>query len=80
MNGEGKAVNLYNIGVSKLIRSAPIRGQCARDYYYGEDLALERMLQQFEGEYARILRSLDAASDGLTDAELYALRDFAFLQ
>ena len=35
-DGEGKAINVYNIRHDKLIQNAPVKGQCARDYLYGE--------------------------------------------
>ena len=61
LNSEGAAINVFNIKRNLAIQNAPVKGQCARDYFYGkDDLKLENCLVQLEGEYARIVRSLVA--------------------
>jgi Protein of unknown function (DUF4238) len=56
LNGEGKAINLFNIPKDRAIQNAPVKGQCARDYLYGkEDLKAEHTLTDLEGRYARIV-------------------------
>jgi hypothetical protein len=74
----GAAINLYNIPRLQAARTAPVKGQCARDYLYGEDLRLERALQEIEGEYARILRAVEQGTQ--TQVDLAVLRGFAYLQ
>src|SRR5580693_8387975 len=55
LDQHGRAINVFNIKAERSIRSAPVKGQCARDYLYAkEDLSAERLLSQMEGHYARI--------------------------
>ena len=63
-----------------MVRNAPVKGQCAKDYLYGEDLKLERLLQIVEGKYARILRTLQFGAEKPTKDDLSTLREFAYLQ
>jgi len=49
LDGEGKAISLYNVGRKSFINSAPVKGQCSKDYFYGYDGELERILQTYEG-------------------------------
>lgn len=80
LDDAGAAINLYNIPRSRAVQNAPAKGQCAKNYLYGHDLELERVLQLFEGEYARIIRVLQEATKQPTMQDLAALRDFAYLQ
>ena len=80
MDGEGAAINLYNIRSGRSVKGAPVKGQCARDYFYGEDLKLERALQRLEAEYARIIRLVESAPGSINSDDLNTLRDFAYLQ
>jgi hypothetical protein len=80
LNGEGKAINLFNIKGERLIQNAPVKGQCARDYLYSkEDLKAEKMLTMLEGYYARIVQQL--SSDGaLSRDDIEMLRMFILIQ
>lgn len=80
LSGTGAAINMHNIGAERSIQNAPIKGQCAKDYLYGEDLTLEHFLQEIEGNYARIISIIQKASDQPTERDLQSLRDFAHLQ
>jgi hypothetical protein len=61
LEGNGKAINLFNIKGKRAIENAPVKGQCARDYLYGkDDLKAEKLLIQLEGHYARIVATLSA--------------------
>jgi uncharacterized protein DUF4238 len=60
LNGEGDAINLFNIEQSRAIQNAPVKGQCSRNYFYGTDLTIENQLAELEGEYARIVRTFTA--------------------
>src|SRR6266481_2888270 len=75
----GAAINLVNISRYKHVRNAPIKGQFARDYFYGEELVLEKWLQQHEGDYAGVIRKLQGGSN-LDENDLLILRSFAYLQ
>ncbi len=79
LNQDGAAINLFNISRRKHIENAPIKGQCARAYFYGEDLRIERWLQSFESEYAKIVREIQNRTQ-LAEDDLGVLRTFAYLQ
>lgn len=52
----GKSVDLFNIDGERLIKNAPIKGQCCRDYFYGKDLEQEKSLSSVEGEVATLFK------------------------
>lgn len=78
--GKGKAINLFNLDRQQAIPRAPVKGQCSGDYFYGEDLELETLLQSFEGEYATRLLAILAPNYQLTAADEVFLRRFWRLQ
>jgi Protein of unknown function (DUF4238) len=80
VDGGGNAINLLNIGSGKAVRCAPVKGQCAKDYMYGEDLAAERAFQRIEGEYARVVRVVRAGPTTLLNRDFHVLRFFAAVQ
>jgi hypothetical protein len=79
LNGEGHAVNLFNIPKSFAIQNAPVKGQCAKDYLYGADLRLEDALGQIEACYGRIVHPLSTQTS-ITPNDLAFLGSFAYLQ
>lgn len=79
IGGDGKAINLYNIRRNVFVDGAPIKGQCAKNFFYGEDLVIEKELQLIEGSYARVIAGL-SARQRVTDSDLALLRAFAYLQ
>jgi hypothetical protein len=80
VDGNGDAVNLFNFNRKKAVRCAPVKGQCARDYMYGEDLILEKAFQRIEGAYARVLRTIAATPRALVQGDIEILRLFAAIQ
>jgi len=80
LDSGGSAINLYNIARDKLIEGASIKGQCARDYFYGKDRVLERALQEPEGAYAAIVDKAANDPSSITSTELGRLREFTLLQ
>lgn len=79
LNGEGKAINLYNMRGDKFIEDAPVKNQCSRNFFYGTDLGPEKALSELEGEYARVV---DIVQSGLeiSDTDADWLRVFAIIQ
>ena len=77
---ELRSINLFNLDSARFIRGASLKGQCASDYFYGEDGVVERGLQDWEGGYSTILRSLTADPRAVTEDDLARLREFALLQ
>lgn len=80
LDGNGKTINVYNITQSKLISNAPIKGQCAKDYFYGRDLNIENKLQNIEREYANTACTLQGNVENLSNDDMEFLRFFALLQ
>jgi Protein of unknown function (DUF4238) len=78
LNKEGKAINLYTSVKRLLVPKAPVKSQCARDYFYGTDGLLETELEQIEGDYAAAVRRVVAGDE--TDDDLSLLRFFSYLQ
>lgn len=77
---EGRvSINIFNISQNKLIKGASIKDQCARSYFYGEDLIIEKALQPFEGRYASVYRSI-AKGELISDDDLGFLAGFCYLQ
>jgi hypothetical protein len=55
----GKSVDLFNIDSQRLIKNAPIKGQCCRDYFYGKNPENEKSLSAVEGEVAQLFRLIN---------------------
>lgn len=53
------SICLWNIKKQKLINTANLKNQCYKDYFYGKDLKLEKILCQIEGATATILKKID---------------------
>lgn len=53
-----RCIDLFNLRTKKLIRRAPIKGQCCRDYFYGKNLDHEKSLSQAEGEISSMFGAL----------------------
>lgn len=79
LNREGRAINLLNHPKEIIRENVPVSGQCAKSYFYGEDLVIEKQLQSLEGRYAAIVRRVEEGAH-LDDGELRFLKEFAFLQ
>jgi len=55
----GKSVDLFNIDSQRLIKNAPIKGQCCRNYFYGKNPENEKSLSAAEGEVAQLFRLIN---------------------
>ncbi len=80
LDSANTAINLFNIDRLKFIKGAPVKHQCSGDYFYGEDLALEKALQDTEGAYATALRDILNPGYSLTHSHRGLLRRFWLLQ
>ncbi|GEA10309.1 DUF4238 domain-containing protein [Alteromonas sp. KUL49] len=76
----GKAINVYNVDRSKLLRNAPVKNQCSGNYFYGKSAKLEGAIQLVERAYATTLRELLNSSRKLTDKHRIILIRFWLLQ
>lgn len=64
----------------KFIKSAPIRHQCSKNYFYGEDLDLENALQSIENKYSPTIKSILENGYNLKDKHRFLLQKFWLLQ
>ncbi|MGO1078148.1 DUF4238 domain-containing protein [Inquilinus sp. CA228] len=80
VNNNRKSINMFHILNGNRIQNAPIKGQCAKAYFYGKDLILERALQFPEGEYATVVREMSSPEFSLTPQHIGALKRFWLLQ
>jgi hypothetical protein len=80
VRGEGRAIHLFNLDRARVILNAPVKHQCALDYFYGQDERLEHAIQVVEGGYAQCVSSLHHPGAVLRDFHVTMLRRFAYLQ
>ncbi|MBI5100793.1 MAG: DUF4238 domain-containing protein [Nitrospirae bacterium] len=80
VNGANAAINLYNIDQRRFIPFAPVKNQCSGDYFYGDDIGLEKAIQTLEGAYAAALREITRPGYVLTGAHATTLRLFWVFQ
>jgi Protein of unknown function (DUF4238) len=80
VRGEGRAIHLFNLDRAQIFRDAPVKNQCAHDYFYGQDARLERAIQSVEEGYARCVSSLHEPRALIDDLHVTMLRRFAYLQ
>lgn len=79
-DGEGLAINLFNIDRKRMIQNAPLKHQCSKDYFYGEDQQLENAIQFTEGTYGSIVKKVLSSGYKFTDDHKEFLRVFWLLQ
>ena len=74
------AICLYNLDRKKLIKNAPIKNQCSKNYFYGEDLILEKALQPIEGQFSEMIRTIKKPGYILTEGDKVFFKEFWLLQ
>jgi hypothetical protein len=74
------AINLFNIDRRKLFCGAPLKNQCSKNYFYGEDLLIENGLRPFEEAYSEVLRIIQGQSYRFTEEHKSFLKQFWLLQ
>jgi hypothetical protein len=77
---EGRAINLYNIDRCRGVPNVSVRDQCSGNYFYGDDLHLEKLLQKSEDWFAQTLKEIFRPKHRLVEAHEKALRHFCYLQ
>jgi hypothetical protein len=73
-------INLFNLDRKSFIQKAPIKGQCSKSYFYGDDLELEKALQPFESQYSLVVSEICQKGYRLTDDHRFFLKRFWLLQ
>lgn len=77
---EGKAINIFLHRRDQTVVNAPITGQCAKSYFYGEDGQLEKLLSRMEGAYGGLIARIAETNSKLDEQDGWILRYFALLQ
>lgn len=77
---EKRRVRGFNIKTNSEIRSASLRRQCAKGYFYGKDLEVENFLGRLEGIFAQVIEQTLSSRRNVTDRQKYLLRFFSVLQ
>lgn len=57
-DAKGRTINLCNLKSGKIISGASLRDQCARPYFYGSDLKVEKALAGVERSAAEVVRGI----------------------
>lgn len=78
--GNGKAINLFNIDQRRIIPNVSVKGQCAKDRFYGEDPAIERVIQTIERFYGIVMAQLRADQVQFLDNQALVFKKFWLLQ
>ena len=78
--GDGKAINIFLHQREKTVINAPITGQCAKSYFYGEDGRLEKLLSRMEGAYGGLIARIAETNSKLDEQDRWILRYFTLLQ
>ena len=73
-------MNIYNIDKQNMIPLAPVRHQCSKAYFYGNDESLESAIQSLEAAYANILRRITNHKYVMTEADVVLLQRFWLFQ
>jgi len=76
-----KTTSVFVVGTTTFVPTAGIKTQCAADYYYGQDQAIETELGRLESAFSRAIGDLsDDAIEGMTEADLSIVRAFVHVQ
>lgn len=79
-NSENKAINVFNIDRNRCIPLTPVKNQCSKDYFYGQDERLEKAIQLVESSYATTLREIISGAKNLSENQILVLKRFWLLQ
>lgn len=71
--------NIYNIRKEKTYYDVPFKGQCQRDYFYGNDLALEKKFSAMENDWSHTFNKLIYEKD-LNQKDIINIKKFAIFQ
>lgn len=74
------SICLYNYDRKVFVANASIKNQCSKNYFYGEDLKLEKALQPIEGQYSNLMKKIVTPGYKLDKADSDFLLDFWLLQ
>jgi hypothetical protein len=76
-----KYISLWNFARRKAVHGVPIKSQCAKNYFYGKDLWVEKWLGSIETHFSQLARTLiREAQIPLHNDDAFNVRSFALLQ
>ncbi len=78
--GEGRAINLFNLDRQRAIPDAPLKNQCSGDYFYGDDKRLDDAIRFVEDSYGSMMTDLAAPGRIITPKDRVILQRFLLLQ
>jgi hypothetical protein len=58
---DGASIGLHNLKSGRQIEGASLKHQACRDWFYGRDGHIEKVLSQFEGDASTVLRTIEEA-------------------
>ena len=79
VEGQGLAINLFNLDRMKAIPNASVRNQCSGDYFYGQNPLLENAINFIENPYGPVISHL-SADGAIGSAVEIVLKRFIYLQ
>jgi len=79
-DGEGAAINLFNIDRMKPVQNASAKGQCSRTYFYGKNQKLERAINGVENPYGEVVQFLTSEQAEVNVMVQTVLLRFVYLQ
>lgn len=80
LNEGDAAINVFNLDRNQFFPNAPVKNQCSRDYFYGQDKQLEAAISHSERAYAAVLREIRAPRAVVNEQHKSVLRRFWLLQ
>lgn len=80
INGECRAINLFNLDRGQAIPNAPLKNQCSGDYFYGDDRRLDDAIKFVEDGYGAMMTDLEAPGRAVRARDRVILQRFLYLQ
>jgi hypothetical protein len=80
LDGEGLAINLFNIDRLRPVQNAPVKNQCSGDYFYGKDERLEQAINSVENPYGEVVRFLTSENAVVNAKVQIVIQRFVYLQ
>lgn len=80
-SNDGKTIGAYVIEKDKYIKAAPIKSQSSEDYFYSENMRVEKALSAMEGLANMVIKKIiDNPTQKLSKEDNYTLYVFTMLQ
>lgn len=77
-SNDGKSINLHALASGRSVEGASIKGQCSRNYFYGQEPIFDEFIRHFEGGYGEAIKRL--VNWEVEPRDIKRLLDFFVLQ